>query len=373
MNRAFHELVLHLSLIKGVGPALIALLCKRLSFLKNSSEWYQLTVADYMSYGGCNQNTASMVVAGLANRAVLDQELLLIAKHAVQWATMYEASYPASLKEIARPPAVVYWQGSLECRYESSIAVVGSRRATSYGKQVVHDLVKSLVQAGYMIVSGGALGIDKYAHEQSIAYEGKTVVVVGSGLLQSYPSCHKGLFDTVVAHGGALVSIFPLQMAAVAGNFPARNRIIAGLSRCCVVVQAARKSGALITAQYALEQGRDVVAVPGSLYDELSQGCHWLLSQGAQVLESTDALVKEYGVIQDVQPFAQDTVESSQEVFEVDDVVTRIIAACRVPCSADELFAILGCSREELNDRLFTLQLEGKIVQNSAGLWSRGY
>ena len=260
---------------------------------------------------------------------ILETELSLIEKYEISWVTVFDACYPALLKQIYLPPVILYYKG---CSLERSplLAVVGSRKGDSYGKLAVERIIPPLVEQGYGIVSGGALGIDALAHAATIASQGSTFVVLGSGLLWPYPRSHVRLFKQVVESGGALISCFPLQQEALPGLFPARNRIIAGLSQGCLVVQAARASGALITAYHALHEGREVFAVPGRIDAPLSEGCHSLIAQGALLTTSAEDI---FTAFQSHRAPVQSATGSPKEI---------VLNACTVPRSTQELILCLS-------------------------------
>lgn len=207
-----------------------------------------------------------------------------------------DAEYPRELHDIPNSPFLIYVRGNLET-IGIKIAMVGSRESTPYGEQIVKSFVPRLVQSGISIVSGGALGIDGLAHESAMRSGGHTIVVFGSSIDQPYPKSHICLFEKVVASGGALVSHFPIGMAAAPYTFPQRNEIIAGLSRGLIVVEAKEKSGSLITAQIALEMGKDVFAVPSDISRRNSLGCNRLIQNAsAKLVLSPDDILDEYGL-----------------------------------------------------------------------------
>jgi DNA processing protein len=284
----------------------------------------------------------------------------------------FDVDYPERLAHIHLPPAVLYVRGDTGVLARRSGAIVGSRNANDYAQRVLRTLIPPLVGAGLVVVSGGARGVDGMAHAITSASGGQTVVVLGSGLARPYPAEHRALFDEVLATGGAVVSPFPMMMQAERGNFPARNRIIAGLSEGVIVVQAARKSGALITAQYALEQGRFVGAVPGSIDDPLSEGCHALLKEGAVVIAGVEDVCAEFGLVPtavDLEPEKKSTV--SDVVQEPRSLVHPLLALLDEPQSFDYLFTRAQLSYGDLQEQLFTLQLEGYIDQDPVGRWYR--
>lgn len=244
------EILLHLSLIDGIGAAAIAMIIMNKSHALDLNDLYQMQESDLGYHFGLTLEQAKKIITGLADEHILIQELTLIEKHSIQWATILCENYPALLTTIHMLPAVIYWRGT-HCFNTKSVAIVGSRDANSYGKYVIEKLVSPLVNAGYCIISGGALGADAMAHQATINIGGQTVVVLGSGILKAGPFSNKRLFEQVVEKEGALLSTFPLTCDAQPFNFPARNRIISGLSKGSIIIQAAAKSGALITARFA--------------------------------------------------------------------------------------------------------------------------
>ena len=211
---------------------------------------------------------------------------------------------------------------------------------------------------------------------------GKTVAVLGSGLLKPYPLENEDLFRNILNNGGAMVSAFPLLFEPLPQHFPARNRVIAGLSRGCIVIQAAAKSGARITADFALTQGREVFAVPGPIDDLLSAGCHELIGQGAKLTASAADILVEFGYhipVQKVPETPKNTPKTRQKVLftpvqraiSIDPIEAAIVNACQNPCSVDELLEATGLPLIQLSKMLFDLQVKGMVCQNMAGLWER--
>jgi len=207
--------------------------------------------------------------------------------------TLFDDAYPALLKEIYFPPILLYFQGDIRCLHTFCVAMVGSRRASSYGLQVAEQFAYKFGLYAITVVSGFARGIDTAACNGTLHAQGKTAAVLGSGLLQVYPAENKKLIPVVCKQGGAIVSEYPLFTRPLPHNFPRRNRIISGLCKAVVVVEAAQKSGALITAACALEQNRDVFAIPGSITTPLSQGTHNLIKEGARLVSSPEEVLEE--------------------------------------------------------------------------------
>lgn len=364
------QILLHLSLVNGIGPAAISRIVQILG--KDSLYLlYDMNVETMIARFDCSLKTATFLYYGLQDRTLLDRELELLDKYPIEWICLEDDDYPPLLREIYLPPFGLYIQGNKNILYEKSVAVVGSRKADLYGKRAADRFVPVLVDQGFVIVSGGALGLDTMAHQATLGCKGATVSVVGSGLLRLHPTSNKRLFEKIIETGGTLVSPFPLQMEALPGNFPARNRIIAGLSLGCFVVQAAAKSGARITAQFALDQGKHVFALPGQWDNFLSEGCHELIAQGASLALNPEAVIAELtGQSMDAKKQVEPAVVEVNENFLVEmSIEDKVKRACSQPVSVDNLARHLELSLMEVQTLLFNLQLEGQVAQNFAGLW----
>lgn len=363
MNKHLSTL-LHLNLIDDVGPSNIEKIAKHHHTGDSIEHIYTLSAVDLMYRYQITERAANKIHRGLADVKILEKEVALIEKHRIQIVTLADAEYPALLKAIHLPPPIIYVKGTLpSC---AAIAVVGSRDANDYGKIVVDRLVPPVVDHGWAIISGGARGIDSMAHVAAMKAGGKTVAVLGCGFLKTNPS-QKKLLETIVDTGGALVSTFPLTMQGWPHNFPARNRIISGMSKGCLVMQAAAQSGARITADFALDQGRQVFAVPGLITDPLSEGCHALIQEGAKLVTGPQDILTEFGYI--FTP-AQKVPEQLSIVYE-NPLEEKIVTACCQATSLDELLELTQISFAQLNNLLFELQLKKLVTQNAAGLWQK--
>ena len=243
----------------------------------------------------------------------------------------------------------------------------------------IDQLVPPLVQNGWAIVSGGARGADSMAHRKALDAAGVTVAVLGSGLLCPYPAENKELFQEILAQGGAMVSNFPLGMRPLPDNFPARNRVIAGMSRGCIVIQAAAKSGARITADFCLSQGREVFAVPGPINDGLSAGCHELIGQGATLVTHAGQIMGAFGYeLPIISPQKSSRSTGQKALFTpasyaepIDPAEAALLNTCAQPSTVDELLEATGLPLIQLSKMLFDLQIKGKLTQNMAGLWEK--
>jgi len=207
--------------------------------------------------------------------------------------TLHDQDYPLLLRNIYDPPFVIFYRGSLPQDEDITVAMVGSRKATAYGRLMAESLSKGLAEKDVWVVSGMARGIDTWSHHGCLKAGGRTVAVLGSGIDVIYPRENRGLYEEIIA-SGAVVSEFPLGTPPLPQHFPARNRIISGLSLGVLVVEAAEKSGSLITVDFALEQGRDVFAIPGPVTSPLSRGTHKLIRQGAKLIEKAEDILEEY-------------------------------------------------------------------------------
>lgn len=369
MNQPFKHIMLHLSLIAGIGPATIKAMLMQIpdqDFIK----LYEYSVADFVRLG-ISYDRGVKLVAGLQDAALLAKEIALIEQHSIGWVVLGSAEYPALLADIEQPPVVIYYQGAHLFDRQQSIAFVGSRKADAYARVVVQQLIPQLVQQHWVIVSGGALGVDTFVHDATIQAGGKTIVVLGSGLLHWYPASNYHLFNRVVQSGGMIISCFPLQTQPLAGNFPARNRIIAGLTQGTVVVQAAAKSGALITADFAVEQGRQVFAIPGSIEHGLHDGCHALIQQGAKLVTNAHDIMIEFGMHHAANNDEQESIDVAPQYQNIDPIDAILLQKLLVPQSTDELLSSVDISLEDVLQKLFDLSLQGKISQDMMGLWRR--
>lgn len=367
------QIVLHLSLLDGIGPSILHKIIKQIS-VENIRDLYDFTQHDLMRLG-FSQVKAEALVVGLKDRSIVQKELILIEQEKIRFVTMWCDEYPDRLKQIDVPPLVLYVQGDLSLlENEKMLACVGSRLAHSYVQDCLHKIVVPMIQDGWVIVSGGALGADTYAHKTALYHGGKTVVVVGSGLCYQYPEKNRQLFKDIVDDGGLIVSSFPMKIRPDTYTFPIRNRIISGLSVGCLVLQAAAKSGALITAKCALDQGREVFAIPGPIYDPLSAGCHDLIKMGAKLVTTTEDILDEL-LPKFKRSVVQENFIKKEGLIEVSDgydVADRLILQYSIQSiTTDELLMKLSIDPMILHEKLFSLSLDGKIEQDCMGFWKR--
>jgi DNA processing protein len=248
---------------------------------------------ELLGVGRAGKKLASLI-ADDAIRDEADDVIELCRRRSVRIVPEGDACYPPLLSRIDDPPGLLFVRGEILPRDALAVAIVGARHATAYGLKVAEQLAGSLARAGYTVVSGLARGIDAAAHRGAMAAGGRTVAVLGSGVLSVYPPEHETLAEEVVGHG-AVVSECPPEASPFAGAFPQRNRIVSGMCLGTVVVQASERSGALITARLAGEQGREVFAVPGPIDCRVSKGCHELIRDGAKLVGGIDDILEELG------------------------------------------------------------------------------
>jgi len=232
------------------------------------------------------------------NKIDINKLLEELNKENIKTVTLDDDDYPSLLREIYNPPLILYYKGHINFNKNYKLAVVGSRKCTYYGKQIINSIIPMLARSEITIVSGLALGIDSIAQEKTIAENGSTLAVIGSGVDKAsiYPKNNLLLSERIISAGGGIISEFPPQTPPLRQNFPQRNRIIAGISHGTLVIEAALKSGSLITSRYALEQGRDVFAVPGNIYSSVSVGPNNLIKAGAKVCTTANDILEAFDI-----------------------------------------------------------------------------
>ena len=278
-----------------------------------------------------------------------------------------DLAYPPLLLQTADPPLLLYVQGDLGKLTQPAVAIVGSRRASPQGLANAKAFAKALSEQGWVIFSGLAQGIDAAAHEGALAGAAGTVAVVGTGLDRVYPASHRALAHRIAAHG-ALVSEFAPGTPPLPEHFPQRNRLIAGMSLGTVVVEAALQSGSLITARLASEAGREVFAVPGSIHAPQAKGCHWLLKQGAKLVESAQDILEELRP-PGQGPMQLPLAETDDEAEPAPDPLLSALG--HDPVTLDALMSRTGMAGHDLSAQLMTLELSGQVARLPGGLYQR--
>jgi DNA processing protein len=282
--------------------------------------------------------------------------------------TLDHPKYPPLLREIADPPAVLFVRGDPAILSGNHIAVVGSRSPTPSGQRTAREFARDLALQGVGIVSGLAVGIDAASHVGAMEGQGITVAVAGTGPDRIYPRHHEQLADDILGRGGALISEYPPGTGPLAANFPRRNRIISGLALGTLVVEAAPKSGSLITARLAVEQNRDVFAVPGSIHNPLVRGCHQLIQQGAKLVQSPSDILEEYETIL-VRTDAQGA--SKPDAGEARNETGLLKYIAYEPTTVDTLVATTGLAVDVIVSQLLSLELNGDVAAMPGGGYMR--
>jgi DNA processing protein len=292
-DSAERDTILHelsLSLVDGVGPRIYQQLREAFGDAKGA---LNAPIVDLRSVPGVGNVLVERIRAA-RDLAAAEEEIAFCRSANVRILSVASSDYPAALREIPDPPAILFVRGEILPRDEAAVAIVGTRHCTTYGRTQAERFAAGLASAGITVVSGLARGVDKAAHEGALGASGRTLAVLGSGVCEIYPPEHGELAERVIA-AGALISEGPPRRGAIRGAFPQRNRIVTGLSRALLVIEADVQSGAMISARHAMEQNREVFALPGRIDDRTSHGCHRLIRDGARLLESVDDVLEELG------------------------------------------------------------------------------
>ncbi len=287
---------------------------------------------------------------------IIQKQIAQMKQYRIEVLDIEDESYPLNLKHIYDPPYILYKKGQILKTDENAVAIVGTRKASPYGKWTAYRLAGDLAKRGVTVVSGLAYGIDTEAHKGALDHGGRTIAVLGCGLDQCYPKSNARLMQQIERQG-AVLSEYPIGMGPVPGNFPARNRIISGLAKGVVVVEAAAKSGALITAEFALEQGREVFAVPGNINSELSEGTNRLIQEGAKLVSCVEDILEELNI--DTGSF-QEPLEI--ELSEQESKIYQIIIENQ-PIHIEYLLKKSEMRIEQIHSIITVLQLKGLIRQ----------
>lgn len=294
-------------------------------------------------------------IAAVRRTIDLDREMERIARLGIAVVTLGDETYPRMLREVPTPPSVLYYKGTLLEDDLKAIAMVGTRRCTSYGRQVAATMAEELARAGVTVVSGLALGIDGQAHRGALAGGGRTIAVLGSGVDLIYPSSHRDLAAQIVENG-AVLSDYPPGTKPDARNFPPRNRIIAGLSKGIVVIEAPKRSGALITVDFAADYGRDVFCVPGNVQSEYSAGCHAVIRDGGRLVTCAADVLDDLGMA------VPKAGAAKQQTFPMTDEERHLFNYIRwEPQHVDELAAAANLTAAQAGALLTLLELKGAV------------
>ena len=360
---------LRLHMVPGIGPRHSQLLFDHFG---SAQAVLSASIGQLQEVEGIGPQIANSIAAVKLGRDA-EQELAEAQRLGVKFLRRGTDEYPQAVQRICDPPLLLYCQGDLQPRDELAVAIVGARRCTVYGKQQAEKLAAALAQAGVTIVSGLARGIDAAAHQGALSVDGRTIAVMGTGLAEIYPPEHRELAEQVVAHG-AMLTEFTLAQRAHAGLFPQRNRIISGLSLAVVIVEASRSSGALHTARHAMEQGREVLAVPGRIDSLASEGCHDLIRDGATLVRHVDDIMAAIGPLTKPVRASSDsaaTVHSLRELSlnEIERHVLNLITAD--PIHQDQIIAGTSLEPPRVLSTLTVLEMKRLIRRQPGGFFIR--
>jgi len=335
---------------------------QKFSWLKNyfsDIEYAWRASSRELMAAGIEQNLAEEIVSRRQNINP-DEEVEKLQRENINVITSEDADYPRLLKETYSPPFILYYKGDLKNLHESAIAVVGTRKITNYGKQVTPEIVSQLIREGILVISGLALGIDALAHLTCVKNQKPTVAVLGSGLDKQniYPSINRALANEILENNGLIISEFPVGMMPLKHNFPARNRIISGLALGTLIIEAGESSGALITAKFALEQNREVFAIPGQIGHPLSIGTNNLIKRGAKLVMSAEDIFEELNLKQlklfkNNQQIIPDTAEEGAILKHLQTE----------PLHINEIVKLSDLTTPEVNAALMMLEIKG-LVKN---------
>ena len=348
---------LALSLTPGVGSIFIKRLLDR---FQTPEAVFRAPMKELLEIEGLGEKVAREIQRGPLEK-VVEKELVLLKEAGGKMITLRDEDYPMRLKDIYDPPALLYVRGELRREDELAIAIVGSRKTSPYGRWFTEKIGQDLARHGVTVVSGMARGIDSVAHMGALQGGGRTIAVLGCGVDVIYPSENRNLFHQIIEHG-AVLSEFPMGSPPEGGHFPRRNRIISGLSIGVVIVQASAESGSLITAGYALEQGREVFAVPGNVGAEGSRGTNQLIKEGAKLVESTEDILEEilpqWKREKEILPKAETPVP---DLSEEEMLLYRLLGES--PLHIDAIIRESQLDPGRVSSLLLNLELKGLISQ----------
>lgn len=352
-----------LTLVSGVGPHTSRALLERFG---TAAKVLNASVSALRDVPGVGPKLADKIASARADNDA-SAEIEECRRSNVRIVARGSPDYPAPLEEIPDPPGLLYIRGALEPRDQLAIALVGSRRCTPYGLRIAERLAAALARVGLTVVSGLARGIDAAAHRGALKAGGRTLAVLANGLARVYPPENEELAREIVADG-ALISEMPMGQGPLAGLFPQRNRLISGLCLGVVVVEATPRSGSLSTARHAMEQNRDVFAVPGPVDSLSSQGCHRLIRDGARLVETVDDILEELGpLVREVRPSSKEVPVRHPAELTLSDLERSILGKLDDrPVGVDELIGGTGLTASQVLATLSVLEMR-RLVKRLAG------
>jgi len=355
------EDLLTLNMVEGLGVTLLSRLLERFDSPEAILAASRRELEEVEGVGSALSRNISKARREIDSRAQMESAKKL----GVKIITAASEDYPKPLRRIFDPPLLLYVKGELKEEDALAMAIVGSRRASYYGKNQAERLAGSLAKMGFTIVSGMAWGIDSAAHRGALGAGGRTIAVLGSGLANPYPKGNEKLLAEIVENGAA-ISEFPLTFPPKAENFPRRNRLISGLCLGVVVVEAAERSGSLITARWAMEQGREVFAVPGPIDSATSRGTHRLIKDGAKLVERVEDVIEELGPLAEVlTPVPEGQKPRAGGLKPEEEKILEVLSLSE-PKSIEDIIAETGLTAQAASSVLMVLELR-KLVKQLAG------
>lgn len=357
MNNVSYLLALHS--VDGLGPIRLK---KILDYFKDPKLAWEANLGEIQNLG-IPRNVIELL-SDIRKKLDPDEYKLSIQNANIKWVTVYDKDYPKRLKTIYDPPTVLYYEGEILPSDEKAIAVVGTRKITGYGKNVTEKFTRDLVAAGFTIVSGLAKGVDTAAHKQAIENSGRTLAILGGGLNKIFPPENTDLANKIASHFGAVISEFPPDASSLPGNFPARNRIIAGLSEAVLVTEAALDSGSLITAKLGAEQGKEVFTVPGPITSDLTRGPVNLIREGAKVVFEAKDILDELGV-----PAVKKNPIVTTSLSEDEKKVLQVLE--NESMHLDEMGRKLEFPPAKISSMLLKMEILGIVRSMGGGVYTR--
>lgn len=349
------------SYIEGIGPQKIKLIKNHFSNMKDA---WQAPANDFIKIG---LNTKDIeAITETKNRLNPDKLYEHIQNSDIKIVTLESKNYPLLLKEIYSPPPILYYKGNLPDNSNFSLGVVGTRKTSIYGRQATLDLVSILAKTGLIIISGLALGIDTLAHQATLKHSGITIAVLGCGLDKIYPASNHQLAKKIIFNGGCLISEYPPGTEPLKQHFPARNRIIAGMTKGVLVIEGSHKSGALITAKFSLDYNREVMAVPGSIFNTNAEGTNYLLKKGAHLISNAEDVLNVLD-LQFIQKYkeTQKILPQNHEEKILLDIITKS------PIHIDEIIQQCTLPISTINATLTIMEMKGMIKNLGGGNYIR--
>jgi DNA processing protein len=357
-NHSKHAQWLALTRIKGLGCISFK---KLASHFADPTESLSATAAELSEIEGLDRNVIEGLLA-FTQWDEVEREVRRADQAGVKIIPFSSTSYPTRLRTIADPPPYLYVKGEIRAEDDKAVAVIGTRSASHYGRRVAGDLCRGLASLGFTVISGMARGIDGVAHDSALNAGGRTIAVLGSGVDRAYPPEHQNLYHRI-SQNGAVISELPIGARPLAFNFPARNRLISGLAIGVVVVEATEKSGSLITAALAVEQGREVFAVPGEVGSSRSRGAHRLIRQGAKLVETVEDILEEIAP-QLIAPNGRAAMSSRTLPVDTQPETRKIFDLLQErPLHIDEVIEASGLLTSRVSQILLELELQGFLKQ----------